>query len=152
MWVSSCTAWQQHNSINLFVCVCLCHLCVLRWYFRWAGQVNVLQHPSNEQRRICLVRGWLLRDASRLSPSAVKLCVWSPRQPERESEQSFAENNPGVPGGQPLEPDSIKANHLVLAETCRTTAAKRKQPRAECNHCLLTWPGSLHWTVLIGPI
>lgn len=58
------------------------YLCVLRWYLRWAGQVNVLQQPSNEQRRICLGSGRPLWGAR--SPSPVGLCVWSPRQPEKE--------------------------------------------------------------------
>lgn len=58
------------------------YLCVLRWYLRWAGQVNVLQQPSNEQRRICLESGRPLWGAR--SPSPVRLCVWSPRQPETE--------------------------------------------------------------------
>lgn len=127
--------------------------CVLRWYLRWAGQVNVLQHPSNEQRRICLERGRPVRGgSSRLSPSGVKLCVWSPRQPEEESERGCAENNPGVPGGRPLEPGCIKANHRVLTETCWTAAAKRKQPQAECNHPLFTCSDSPLWMPLTGPI
>lgn len=72
------------------LCVCVTrYLCVLRWYLRWAGQVNVLQQPSNEQRRSCLERGRPVRGG--LSPSAVWLCVWSPRQPEEESEQGCAE-------------------------------------------------------------
>lgn len=58
------------------------YLCVLRWYLRWAGQVNVLQQPSNEQRRICLGIGWPLWGAR--SPSPLGLCVWSPRQPGKE--------------------------------------------------------------------
>ncbi|TNN64068.1 hypothetical protein EYF80_025686 [Liparis tanakae] len=40
------------------------------WYLRWAGQVNVRQQPSNEQRRSCLASGRLLRGGgSRFSPS-----------------------------------------------------------------------------------
>lgn len=58
--------------------------------------MNVLQQPSNEQR-ICLERGRLvLAERSRLSPSAIRLCVWSPRQPEDESERGDAVNNPAA--------------------------------------------------------
>lgn len=71
---------------------------------------------------------------------------------EEESERGCAENNPGVPGGRPLEPGCIKANHRVLTETCWTTAAKRKQPEAERNHCLFTCSDSPLWMPLTGPI
>lgn len=83
--------------------------------------MKVLQQPSNEQR-ICLERGRLvLAERSRLSPSAIRLCVWSPRQPGEESERGDAVNNPAAR----VSPASIKANHWLLTETCNQNKTQR---------------------------
>ena len=121
------------------VCVRLCYLCVLRWYLRWAGQVNVLQQPSNEQRRICLERGRPVRGgSSRLSPSAVRPCVWSPRQPGEESERGRAEKQSRrarwPASGAPAVQKPITGFWLRPAERARP---KENNPEAECNHFLL---------------
>lgn len=96
------------------------YLCVLRWYLRWAGQVNVLQQPSNEQRRICLGSGRPLWGAR--SPSPVGLCVWSPRQPEKEKWDRLCRKQ--LHEWQRATLRSLgraRDKHRVSAETCSST-------------------------------
>lgn len=65
---------------------------------------------------------------------------------KRRREQSGVEREcySGVSGGWPLGPRCRKANHQVVTETWWTSAAERKQPKAECNHS--------HWTCSDSPL
>lgn len=70
---------------------------------------------------------------------------------KRKSERGCAENKKRSARWPGFWSPAV-ANHRVLTEPCRTTAAKRKPPEAECNHSLFTCPDSPLWMPLTGPI